>query len=149
MRKIFEDLLDNIGDIGLISQRPSTDVEPEQLYDYILYVGHQTNAGRGDTKRELYYFNLCLEDLKGVMDVCLDSYETDGVLYFQEDNDYRRYQGTKKLPKDELKRMSSGFGDMACYKVYFNFDPDIIKMLRFFYTVANRFNIDAWGRHSL
>ena len=147
MRKIFEDLLDNIENADSQVQRPSTDVAPEQLYDYILYVGHQTNAGRGDTKRELYYFDLCLEDLKGVMDICLDSYETDGILYFQEDDDYRWYHGTKKLPDDELKRMSSGLGGMACYKVYFNFDPDIIKMLRFFYTVANRFN--AWGSHSL
>lgn len=80
------------------------------------------------------------------MDVCLVSYHTDNVLYFQESEDYRDYWGTKQLPPDELKRISSSIGGMACYKIYFNFTSDITDMLKFFYTIANRFN--AWGSHS-
>jgi hypothetical protein len=80
------------------------------------------------------------------MDVYLDSYWTDDIIYYQETNDAQNYIGGQMLPEEERSRLSLSIGGMAGYRIYFNFDGNVMHMLQFFYACANDFHV--WGSHS-
>ena len=150
MMRLYEDILD---DLDSLSQKSSTDTLIEESakenFDYILYIGHQTKYGynkehqiqeiENDYKRPL-------QKLKEKMDVYLDSYWTDDIIYYQETNDAQNYIGGQMLPEEERSRLSLSIGGMAGYKIYFNFDGNVMHMLQFFYACANDFHV--WGSHS-
>ena len=80
------------------------------------------------------------------MDVYLDSYWTDEIIYFQELVDAQHYIGGQILPEEERLRLGSNLDGFAGYRIYFNFDGNVMHMLQFFYACANDFHV--WGSHS-
>lgn len=82
------------------------------------------------------------------MDVLLEDYYTDGVLYCEDESYYEKYRGklTMATTEEDRKRMRSSVGYNGCYKIYFNLDGNVMNMLRFFYAIANDFN--AWSCHN-
>ena len=70
----------------------------------MLYIGHQTkNTGTPEERqKELHdYFEVFLERLKEKLNVCLESFYTDNIVYFEEESDFRIYCGRKRLPPEE------------------------------------------------
>ena len=143
--RIFESILDDINSNDVV-RRPLFNTDDDSVlstqFDFILYIGHQT-ANKGneeDRQKEIQNkFTPLFEELKEEMNVFLSSYYTDNILYFEEDEDYISYKGTKRLPDDELKYIKTGIGGQGFYKIYFNFNSRISDMLFFFYIIANQF----------
>ena len=148
MKYIFENILDNID--AYSAERPTISANPESQFNFILYIGHQTN-NKGDTEKRqeeiIQQFTPRFEELKDIMDLCLESYYTDNILYFEEDNDFISYRGVKQISPEDLKRIKTFTGGQGFYKIYFNFTSNVTDMLKFFYVISNKFNI--WGGHSL
>ena len=88
MIRLYEDILDDLDSIGKKSPTETLiEDSAKENFDYILYIGHQI---KHNYKKELQIqeiendYQRPLQKLKEKMDVCLDSYWTDEIIYYQE-----------------------------------------------------------------
>ena len=151
MMRLYEDILDDLDSIG--KKNPTETLiedSAKENFDYILYIGHQI---KHNYKKELQIqeiendYKRPLQKLKEKMDVYLDSYWTDDIIYYQEQVDAQHYIGGQMLPEEERPRLELNLGGLAGYRIYFNFDGNVMHMLQFFYACANDFHV--WGSHSM
>ena len=89
MKRIFEDILD---DLDTISGQKSTaqkvaDESSMEQFDYILYIGRtlEGHDNEQDQQREMFYFKKDLQRLTDKMDVLLEDYYCDDVLYCEDE----------------------------------------------------------------
>lgn len=150
MIRLYEDILDDLDSIGKKSPTETLiEDSAKENFDYILYIGHQI---KDNYKKELQIqeiendYQRPLQKLKEKMDVYLDSYWTDDIIYYQEPVDAQHYIGGQILPEEERLRLSLNLGGFVGYRIYFNFDGNVMHMLQFFYACANDFHV--WGSHS-
>ena len=151
MKRIYEDILDDLDSIG--KKNPTETLiedSAKENFDYILYIGHQI---KHNYKKELQIqeiendYQRPLQKLKEKMDVYLDSYWTDDIIYYQEQVDAQHYIGGQILPEEERPRLKLDLGGLAGYRIYFNFDGNVMHMLQFFYACGNDFHV--WGSHNI
>ena len=88
MMRLYEDILDDLDSIGKKSPTETLiEDSAKENFDYILYIGHQI---KHNYKKELQIqeiendYKRPLQKLKEKMDVYLDSYWTDDIIYYQE-----------------------------------------------------------------
>lgn len=128
MRRIFEDLLDDIdieNDSDVVS-RLGKDEESFSQYDFVLYIMNSNSiTKRKNTVNE--YIKLYFNELERQLDVYLDSYHID-IFEIDDNNE------VFKQSEDLFFVTKEMYGNV-CVRLYFNFDGNLSHMLNFIYSL--------------